>query len=106
MRKLRIISFILIFLTVLLPVFAECAYCGQKSYGGTCVYSPTKKHEHRDDPDRCRYCGSRGYGKTCAYSPEESRVHVHASGGKKCIYCGSKNFGRTCVYSPTGIHER
>ena len=103
MKKIFISIFI--FLLLILPVVAKCAYCGQSAYGRNCVYAPNGLHEHRDNPSKCKYCGQSVYGRNCVYSPAK-HLHIHASGGDKCIYCGSTSLGRNCVYSPNGVHER
>ena len=47
----------------------KCRYCGSTSYGSTCIHSPTRKHEHRDDEKHCEWCGSTANGSGCIHSP-------------------------------------
>lgn len=82
----------------------KCRYCGSTSYGSTCIHSPTRKHEHRDDEKHCEWCGSTSYGSTCIHSP--TRKHRHGPGANKCIWCGSTSNGSGCIHSPTGKHEK
>ena len=54
----------------------------------------------------CLYCGSKSFGKSCPYSPHKMHVHVDL-GGKACIWCGSKAIGASCPYNPFGkVHQR
>ena len=62
----------------------KCRYCGSTSYGSTCIHSPTRKHEHRDDEKHCEWCGSSAYGSTCIHSP--TRKHRHGPVGKIELY--------------------
>ena len=41
---------------------SKCRHCGSSSYGHSCIYSPNKIHEHRDDEKHCEWCGSTSYG--------------------------------------------
>ena len=47
----------------------KCRHCGSPSYGSGCIYSPTRKHEHRDDERHCEWCGSTSNGAGCIHSP-------------------------------------
>jgi len=47
----------------------ECIYCGSRSYGTTCLFSPNKVHVHTGDPMSCMYCGSKSVGSGCLFNP-------------------------------------
>jgi len=79
---------------------SKCRYCNSNSYG-SCLESPSKKHEHNTDENHCIFCGSTAYGG-CLHSP--CRIHRHGN-GNKCVWCGSLNVGG-CVHSPHGQHEK
>ena len=48
---------------------SQCKYCGSKQYGA-CSKSPHKKHEHSGgSSDQCVWCGSKQPGGSCPFSP-------------------------------------
>jgi DNA-directed RNA polymerase subunit RPC12/RpoP len=53
----------------------ECIYCGSRSYGSGCLFSPTKIHVHMGDPTTCIYCGSKSVGSGCLFNPY-GKIHV------------------------------
>jgi hypothetical protein len=54
-------------------------FCGSRTFGKSCPYSPVKIHIHIDDPKKCIYCGSFSYGSGCPYNPSKRKIHVHGA---------------------------
>lgn len=54
---------------------STCIYCGSRSYGKVCLFSPTQTHVHFDNPKKCIYCGSPYTGTGCPYNPY-GKIHV------------------------------
>jgi hypothetical protein len=53
----------------------SCIYCGSKSYGKGCIFSPTNTHIHMDSTNSCIYCGSKYVGSGCLFNPY-GKIHV------------------------------
>lgn len=53
----------------------SCMYCGSKSYGKGCIFSPTNTHVHMDNTNNCIYCGSKYIGSGCIFNPY-GKVHI------------------------------
>ena len=53
----------------------SCMYCGSKSYGKGCIFSPTNTHVHMDNTNSCIYCGSKYVGSGCMFNPY-GKIHI------------------------------
>lgn len=54
---------------------------------------------------KCQFCGGKSYGPACPYSPYPKRIHAHVDDITRCTWCGSKTlYGPGCPYSPTKMH--
>lgn len=54
---------------------------------------------------KCQFCGSKTYGPSCPFSPYPKRLHAHVDDVTRCTWCGSKTlYGPGCTFSPTKHH--